>query len=311
MADSALEIEMLALFSYKGAGSSIEMISVFDEESKQKKYVFTSTDLRQPLKDIFKENIAGTRRPKGILHAKLGKSARRHPFPENTTRSICDRVRITTDENIFKSNAETLAEMYCNAPKSQAAVLYIFKVRISGNDFLVIYSSEYTENIATFSTEEIIKSLTDVFSQELKKGILYPNLDSKGVPQKNEAKVYQKEYYADYWWEFLNLEKSESDEEILIREICEEEDRKGGKIEIDKAQVRTYTSTEPVKKKAHTTLVCDTVEIRMKFGDLYERVIPTKKDGQIRIVIIGERCFLRVTGFDPRDIKEYEDYAPI
>ena len=118
------------------------------KKSKQEKCVFTSAYLRQPLEDIFKENIAGTGRPRGILYAKLGKSARRHLFPVNTASSICDMVRTTIDKKIFESNA----------------------------------------------------------------------------------------------------------------------------------------------------------------GDLYERVIPTKKDGQIRIVIIGERCFLRETGFEPRHIKEYENY---
>ncbi len=312
MASPDLEIEKLALFSYKGAGGSIVMECASDENSKEKgKCVFTDKDLKPSLKDIFRENIAGTGLPKGILCVELGKSARVHRFSQSNTKSICDKIRNDAPDEEFRSNAQALAEMYRNTPKSQAAVLYIFKIRVFENSFLVIYSSEYTENVATFSTVDIIKSLTGVFSQELRKGILYPYVDSDGVTHKDKAKVYQKENYADYWWKFLDLEKSESDEEVLIREICEEEDEKGERIEIDKVQVRDYTKKEPVKRKAHTALVCDTVEIRMEFGDLYKRVIPTKKDGQIRIVIMGKRCFLRVTGFEPRDIKEYENYSTI
>ena len=49
MANPTVEINRLALFSYKGAGNPIEKVYILDEETNEKVYVFTSAHLKPPL----------------------------------------------------------------------------------------------------------------------------------------------------------------------------------------------------------------------------------------------------------------------
>lgn len=303
MAEFDPDIEMLAIFSHRGAGNDIKKRSILEGSELN--------DVIPGFENLLKQKIMGEGQIKGILNVERGTNARIHRFSNGTVRSVCEGMRQAGNLGSFELYAKDLAKKYQNTPRSQSAVLNFLRVQMLGKRFIVIFFFEYPKDVATFSETGIIRFLSGVFSQEMKKGIIYPYRDSKGLLHTDRAKVYQKENYADYWWKFFDLQEAESNEEILIREIREEETARRTRIEIDRAHVTGYVEDEEEKAGSRVSLICDDIVIRSEFGRLYDRIIPTRKNGKIRIVVKGESCLLKVPGFESRDIKDYEDYDEI
>jgi hypothetical protein len=295
-----LEIERLALFSCKRADRVLE-----------KKWILSINELREinkELENVFRDNITGTIRSTGILNSPLGNTARIHNFSSDSVRSICEKLLDPSED--FESNTEQLARKYYDTKRSQGAAIFIFVIRMPPNSFVIVYSSEYIKDIASFSNEKIIETLRDVFSRGLKKGIVYPYITPSGDLQDNRAKVFQRGHYAEYWWRFFDLEKELSNKEILIRTFFKDEEERKASIQFNLAYVRNIATRATVTTKVPVTIIIDGVEIELPFGGLYDTVIPAIKDGEKRIVIIGDPSF-KLSSNQFREIKEYRDYDRI
>lgn len=280
-----IEIQKLAVFSCKKT-----------EEIFERKRILTLGELRginEKLEDVFKKNIMGKGRFRGVWNSVPGENTRIHNFSDqsalNNFRGLLDN---TQD---FEERSTELARRYYGVERSQGAAIFIFTIRIPPHSYAVVYSSEYLGEVVRFSDEELLEDLKDVFSRGLKKGIIYP-YEAGGIIHDDKVKIYQKGgRYADYWWKAFGLREEPSNKEILIGIFKKRESERGEDILFDEKYVRELIRINSDAAASEIALVCDGVKTFTKLNKLYRSVIPAEKDGEERIVIIGGDVFIEIS----------------
>lgn len=294
MNGNPLRIERLAIFSSKRA----EKVFKVRRNLSMRGLVRVNRNLA----DVFRNVIKGTRKGIGIIDHAPGRNVRAHTFSSAAVKTLCDGIRHSSSRRDFGINALKLARMYYKTKMSRGAALFIFKIIIQNESFVVIYSSEYLENTAGFSTRRIIESLTDVFIQGFKKGIVYPFIDLKGNINPERVLVIQKESYAEYWWKFMNLNENMSREKTLDKQVIDDEKKLKKEVIFDKQYV-TSICKNPKIGNSFVSIVCDTIEIKLRMNQLYTDVVPEVVNGNGRIVIKKGNCRIRVPRGESRRIK--------
>ena len=196
MPDEKFEIRGIAVFFCRKSENVFERTMTLTlEELKM---------LDKKIEKIFRENIIGTPRFKGILNNVLGRSTRIHRFSDKSILSIFREL--LENNEVFEENATKLARGYYNFKKSHSTAIFIFTIRAFSHRYVVVYSSGYLESVARLSEEGNIEDYREVSFTDLKKSIIYPYQSVNGKLHYDKAKVSQKGSYATYWLRAFGLE---------------------------------------------------------------------------------------------------------
>lgn len=264
------------------------------------------------LENIFMWNIAGTLEKNGILSCPYGKHAQIHNFQGNKAKQYCDDIlhpkvsfiSIKDEMKYFKFKVRKLIRLYKNTLNSRGAALFFFLVELYGQHFIVIYSSEYLEDIAQISSQkdQLIDMLEDVFSRDIRKGIIYPYLGHDKSIHEDGVKIFQSEYYATYWWEFFDLKKITFLKESLNETIKKIEENVGKEIIISQKTLEQIYEINGDVKNTMVTLTCDGIKISCPLSKLYTVIQPRLVDGNKEIVIDIEDLYLEISKGNSREI---------
>lgn len=299
-----IEIQKLALFSCKKDQDP----AVIDRKEFFKTEEIES--INEDLKSIFRDNTMGKGRFRGVWNSVPGKkNTRVHDFENKSALEIFKAL--LDDNQNFDDKSTDLIERYLGTKKSQTAVIFVFKIQIPPNPYIMIYSSEYLGGVLSFSDEEIIEEIKNVFSKGLIKGLLYPyQADDK--LHFDKAKVYQKRGpYAIYWWTSFGLREEPSNEETLAIALNKYEKEQGEKMQFTEKNVGNIIQENKDAANSGVTLECDEIKIHTILNELYGNVIPVTKDDEKMIVIKGEDIFIKIEGYGLIEFESEEGYKKI
>jgi hypothetical protein len=300
MVSKRVKIQKLAVFSCKKRPDVIDGEKLLTSEELK--------NINRELRDDFQRNIMGSKKDRGIWNSDPGnKKVRIHDFSDE---SILDTFRnlLNKDEN-FMENSTALADRYVKTKQSQSAAIFIFKIRVPPNSYIVIYSSQYLGGVLRLSdTKKMIERIKNVFSTGLLKGLIYP-YEVDGELNHNSAKVFQNRGpYADYWWKAFGLKEESLGENALIVFLTEYEKETGEKMRLTKESIGEIIQKDGTIANLDIILKCDKVEIQTTFGELHRKVIPVTRDDEKMILAKGKNISVRVGKYGSIEFQDNEGY---